>query len=248
MPSILYLVDACQSVGQRPVDVLQIQCHGLVATGRKFLRGPRGTGFLYLPLEIANQLPPHHVDHFGVPIVAVPNQSALTSSGSGKLPVPIEDVVHFRPKPGASRFEFYESNVANKLGLGEAIRYAMEDVGIDVIQSTLVSLAHDLYQRLQAMPKVTVHHPPESGIVTFYVATVPSQTIREELWDCGNDSTTNRIQFETSLVPATSTPLDSSQSGVPDMVRVSLTYTNTILDLDELCEKLTSILSESRMR
>ena len=233
MPSILYLVDACQSIGQRQVDVPQVQCHGLVATGRKFLRGPRGTGFLYVPYTVANQLQPHHMDHFGVPVAAVP------SIKNDNLPV--EELIRFQPKPGASRFEFYESNVANKLGLGEAIRYAVKDVGIHTIQSATTTLAQDLYQRLQAMESVQTHHPPECGIVTFFVPNVSSKTIKALLWD--NNDDTDGIQFETSLVPATSTPLDSSNTGVPDMVRVSLTYTNSKKDLDALCEKLSSILS-----
>lgn len=242
LPSILYLVDACQSIGQRQINVQQVQCHGLVATGRKFLRGPRGTGFLYVPHRVADQLQPHHMDHFGVPVVAVPTSSTRNNSNHSNRGVPVEELIEFRPKPGASRFEFYESNVANKLGLGEAIRYAVEDVGMDAVQSATTTLAQDLYQRLQAMENVRTHHPPECGIVTFFVPTVPSKTIKELLWD-NKDDAENGIQFETSLVPATSTPLDSSKTGVPDMVRVSLTYTNSKQDLDALCEKLSSVLN-----
>jgi len=233
IPSILYLVDACQSVGQRQVDVQKIQCHGLVGTGRKYLRGPRGTGFLYAPWHIAEHLMPHHVDHFGVPVVSVP-----VSSGP-RVPLPVERLIETRPKPGASRFEFYESSIANKLGLGEAIRYAMDEVGVKSIQSTTTELAQDLFKRLQSMDNVIVHHAPECGIVTFHCAAIPSKVTKQSLWGDGTDT-----QFETSVVPATSTPLDSSETHVPDLVRVSLTYTNTGEDLDLLCQKLQRILND----
>jgi cysteine desulfurase / selenocysteine lyase len=229
VPSCLYLIDACQSAGQRELDVNQLYCHGLVATGRKFLRGPRGTGFLHVPKNIADHLMPHHVDHFGVPVVKVPPPSNAL--------LPIESVLEFQPKPGASRFEFYESNLANKLGLGEAIRCALEDVGMDHIQSTSLALAQDLYGRLDKCKQVSVHHPPACGIVTFYVPGVPSKTIKDVLWQDDD------VKFETSLVPATSTPLDSAQTQVPDMVRVSLSYANTVEDVDAFCSKLESILA-----
>ena len=171
-------------VGQRQVDVHQVYCHGLVTTGHTFLQWPRGTGFLYVPHQVANQLRLHHMDHHGNPVMAVPASS--TSGSSEVAPLPAEDLIEIRPKPGASQFEFYESNIANKLGLGEAI-------------------------------------------------------IKQRLWDTDDNG---GVQFETSLVPATSTLLDSSQMDAPDMVRVSLTYTNTVNDLDILCDKLESILQD----
>lgn len=232
IPSILYLVDACQSVGQREVNVPQIQCHGLVATGRKFLRGPRGTGFLFVPHQIANRLMPHHLDHVGVPIVAVPPRSQQHD-----LNIPVENLLEIKPKDGAARFEFYESNVANKLGLGEAILFALDE-GIGKIQSSGLALAQDLYQKLDDMEVVQLHHPPLCGIVSFYVPNVPSKTIKQKLWE------NVEIKFETSLVLATSTPLDSSKTQVPDLLRVSLSYTNSVEEVYAFCQKLDSILTE----
>ena len=100
-----FLLDACQSVGQMPVDVQAIGCTMLSVTSRKFLRGPRGVGFLYVDLEYARELEPVLLDGRAAKWVA-PERYEL--------------------RDGAGRFEEFESSVASRIGLGVAVDYALE--------------------------------------------------------------------------------------------------------------------------
>lgn len=132
---ILYLVDACQSIGQMPLNVETIGCDLLSAAGRKYLRAPRGTGFLYVRNAIVGQLEP------------------LTLSGfSAEWTGPST----YQINAGANRFENFESNKAAVVGLGVAIDYAMQ-WGLNTIWQRVRTLAHDLRIRLATLPGVLVH-------------------------------------------------------------------------------------------
>ncbi|MEO9222990.1 MAG: aminotransferase class V-fold PLP-dependent enzyme [Mycobacteriaceae bacterium] len=160
-----FLLDACQSVGQLPIDVKAIGCDLLSATGRKYLRGPRGTGFLYVAAELAEQLQPPFLDLH-----------------SARWDAPD----HYSVVPGARRFETWESNVAGKIGLGVAVDYAL-GWGLDAITAQITELAAVLRRRLSELPGVTVHDHGEAlcGIVTFSLDGVPSADVAVQLRAAG---------------------------------------------------------------
>ena len=201
------LLDACQSVGQMPVDVGEIGCDMLSATGRKFLRGPRGTGFLYVRRALVEQLEPPLLDL---------HAAEWQPDGS------------YRIRADARRFENWETNVATKIGLGVAADYALA-IGLDPIRDRVRALANELRERLAALPGVHVHDLGEerSAIVTFTVDGHPTAEVVAALREHG---------VNTSLSPATYARLDFGARGLTDLVRASPHYYNEIHELDRLVE------------
>ncbi|HET9221820.1 MAG TPA: aminotransferase class V-fold PLP-dependent enzyme [Roseiflexaceae bacterium] len=209
---ICYLLDACQSVGQLPIDVQAIGCDILSATGRKYLRGPRGTGLLYVRRAWIERLEPPLIDL---------HAATWTASDSYTL------------RPDARRFENWESNVAGKIGLGVAIDYA-RGWGMDAIWSSVSEQAARLRSALQALPGVTVHDlgQVQCGIVSFTVAGHDARAVREALL-------AQQINVSTSSL--FSTRLDMAARGLNTLVRASVHYYNTDAEIERFCAALANL-------
>lgn len=195
---VIYLLDACQSVGQIDIDVRVIGCHILSGTGRKFLRGPRGTGFLYVSNAIVDRLDPPFID--------------LTAAEW-------TDAQTYTLAPGARRFENWESHVAGRIGLARAVSYA-RDIGLPAIAGRTSALAAGLRAGLAAVPGVAVHDRGvrKSGIVTFTVAGQDAGAVQARLRDRG---------MNTSVTPMIYARLDLGPRGLDAMIRASVHYYNT---------------------
>lgn len=189
---VFYLLDACQSLGQVEIDVRAIGCDALSGTGRKFLRGPRGTGVLWVATAALERLDPPFID----------GHSAF-ASGDG-----------FEWEPGAKRFEAFEQNYAGKAGLARAVDYALE-IGMPVIAARIAELAATLRTELSALSGVTVRDQGErkAGIVTFTVEGKPSRGIVEALRAQG---------INCSLSYSRWAPSDFARRQLPEMVRASV--------------------------
>jgi selenocysteine lyase/cysteine desulfurase len=204
---ILYLLDACQSVGQMVVDVQKIGCDFMSVTGRKFLRAPRGTGFLYARREAYQRMEPVFLDTHAATWVA-------------------QD--RYELDPTARRFENWETSYAGRAGLATATEYALA-WGMEAIQGRVQALAHHLRAQLRLINAITVHDTGihQCGIVTFSMEGRDSYAIRDEL-------STHHINV--SVSPKEYTLLDFEARGLPSLVRASVHYFNTESEIGRMCE------------
>lgn len=202
---IPYLLDACQAVGQTPVDVESLGCDMLSATGRKFLRGPRGTGFLWVRESLLRRLEPPMIDHFGAVWVA-PDRYEL--------------------RPDARRFETWENNYAARLGLGAAVDYALK-VGLHEAETRCRALAATLRALLQEVPGVELHDAGRelSAIVSFSVRGHDAASVNLRLFKAG---------INVSHSKPSSALLDHLARQLPAVLRASPHYYNTPQELEAL--------------
>jgi cysteine desulfurase/selenocysteine lyase len=209
---IPYLLDACQAVGQMVVDVEAIGCDMLSGTGRKFLRGPRGTGFLYVGRKMLQRLEPPMIDHFAAPWVS-------------------RDA--FRLRDDARRFETWENNYAARLGLGAAVDYAL-DVGIGPIERRCRMLADRLRGGLASIRGIRVRDLGRApgAIVSFTVEGYEAEAVVSDAAAAG---------ITIGASDPSSTRIDAEIRSLPPVVRASPHYYNTDAEIDRLIAHLAGL-------
>ncbi|MDQ3138161.1 MAG: aminotransferase class V-fold PLP-dependent enzyme [Gemmatimonadota bacterium] len=209
-----YLVDGCQAVGQMPIDAPAIGCDYLSATSRKFLRGPRGIGFLYV------------ADH-------------ALAAGAHPLLVDMHgatwtDPDRFELTPDARRFESWEIAYALVLGLGAAAAYALE-VGLETARERSWALAAYARVRLAEVPGVRVldRGAERCAIVTAELARRPAAEIKLALRARG---------INTSSPARDDAVIDMDAKGASSAIRISPHYYNSAAEIDTAVESLGDLL------
>ena len=202
-----YLLDACQAAGQLPIDVDALGCDFLSATGRKYLRAPRGTGLLYVRRPWIERLEPPFLDV---------HAARWTR----------DDAIEIRAD--ARRFETWEHSVANQLGLGAAVDYALA-IGIDAIDARVTMLGEALRERLRALPGVTLRDlgTRRCGLVTFTVEGEDPFALAARLREEAINISVSTIDFAR---------YDLGARGLDAIARASVHYYNTEEELDRLAE------------
>ncbi len=211
--NIPYLLDTTQSIGQMPIDVKLIGCDFLCATGRKYLRGPRGTGFLYARKEKIIQCDPPFIDL---------HSAKWTADNAYVL------------NEDASRFETWEQNMAAKIGLGVAIEYALT-LGLPAIWNRIQYLANQLRNQLKSIPSVELQDlgQHKCGIVTFTSKKISVTKLQNTL-------ASKKMNVSISLQEYAR--LDMARRNLPSLIRASVHYYNTEEEIERFCSEINSIL------
>ena len=209
---VLYLLDACQSVGQMPIDVHEIGCDMLSTTGRKYLRGPRGTGLLYVRRDLIEQLEPPFLDLHAATWVANDR---------------------YEIRNDARRFENWEMYYAGKVGLGVAIDYAL-NWNLKTIWTRIKKLSDQLRSRLAALGFVTNHDlgVERCGIVTFNVEGTSAVDVQRRLAE---------MRINVTVSSEESSRLDLGERKIPQLVRASVHYYNSEDEIDRFVRAVAAI-------
>lgn len=210
---ILFLVDACQSIGQLQVDVHEIKCDFLTATGRKFLRGPRGTGFLYVSDKVLN------LDYYPL---FIDGKGATWKTAS-----------EFEIEPSAKRFETWERSCALQMGLIEALKY-LNRIGVDKVEAYNSNLMEHFRRNLSSISGVVLYDKgsKKCNILTF-------NKHNKSLEEISTALKSNNVFFSVSHKHWG--VIDFEKKGVEWLIRLSPHYFNTIEEIDKASEIIEGI-------
>ncbi len=193
-----FVVDACQAVGQLPVDVRDLRCDYLAATARKFLRGPRSIGFWYVSVRALKRGDaPLYVDMRGADWI---------------------EADEYRLAEGARRFENWEFAYALVLGMGEAARYALRAGPVAFTRAH--ALAEYARKLLTEMARVRVLDRGRNRctIVSAMLEGCAANRVKGALRARG---------VNTSVSDRQSGVIDMDEKGAPAVLRISPHYYNT---------------------
>jgi selenocysteine lyase/cysteine desulfurase len=210
-----YLLDACQSVGQRRVAVKQIGCHALTATGRKYIRGPRGTGFVYVASEAQKRLRPRFPDGHRATLSA--NDEINLVSGAGCL-------------------ETFEKSLANVAGLGMAVDYALQ-LGLENIEARINLVSQHLRAKLKNVEGIEIGETlePCSGLVTISSTKVPLDALYLHLGQ--QNVVAKHIKLDGGAWDFRARPQN-------EVIRLSVHYYNTIEECNEVTDLIAGYMAE----
>ena len=210
--NVLFLLDACQSVGQINLDTEELNCDFLCGSGRKYLRGPRGTGFLFIKNKVLQSLNPIFLD---------------LHSASWRNSKSYEFI------KTAKMFECYERNVAAMIGLSVAVQY-LSKLGVDAIDERISHLSSCLITGLSELQDIKVleksHH--RSGIITFKKDNFDAKILKDEL---------KERNINISVCKQQNAQLDLGMELTGDVARASLHYYNTQQEVSEFLHALEEI-------
>ncbi len=211
--NIPFLLDACQSVGQMPIDVKEIGCTMLSTTGRKYIRGPRGTGFLWVSESWIHKLNPPFLDNFAAPWVSPE---------------------HYEILPTAKRFENWERYFGGQAALGKALDYMM-DIGMEEIWERVQFLATRLRVKLAMLEGVTLWDPGQQkcGLVTFTKNGVDPNMAKLILRQ-------KHIHVSSSETQLTRT--EQRSLGITETIRASVHYYNTEDEIDRFVDAIDKMI------
>ena len=207
---VWYLVDACQSAGQMPLDVEAIGCDFLTATFRKYLRGPRGAGFLFASDRVLDA---------GLELLLPDMRSADWV-----------DANEYSTQTTARRFEYWEMSSALMLGSKVAVDYALS-VGLENIYQEVCRLAAFTRIGLAELPGVEVLDQGSElcGIVTAHASHWEPKALMDRLHQAG---------INARISPGVAARIDFSRKGVEWALRISPHAYNTDAALEKLLEVL----------